>query len=183
MNEVEKNGLSIVANRYAAAMIDLAEKQDLLDTVETNLYLIKNVVDTSPEFREFIDHPLINVKDKKEVLENIFKENILPCTMNLIRLLADNKRLYLLGIIAGYYNKILCKKRNIDTAEVITAISIDETTINKVKEKLEKMFDKQIKIKLSVDKEIIAGMIVKIDDKIIDGSIKTKFENMKKQLC
>ena len=103
--------------------------------------------------------------------------------MNLIRLLADNKRLNLMQFIADYYNKILCKKRSIDTAEVITAISIDETTINKVKEKLEEIFNKKIKIKLSVDKEIIAGMIVKIDDKIIDGSVRTKFENMKKQLC
>lgn len=178
MNE----GLSIVAGKYAEAMAQLAEKNDLFDNINADLTLLKDMVKSSEELGQFIEHPLINSEDKKEVLEKLFKEHITLVSLNMLRVLADNNRLYLLPLIADGYNTILCKMRNIDTAQVITAVPIDENTVNRVKDKLERLFNKHIKIEPQVDEEIIAGMIVKIRDKIIDGSVKTKFENMKKQL-
>lgn len=175
-------GLSIIAEKYAIAMIQLGEKLNLLDDIHNDLYLIKNTVLSSEDLKKFAEHPLISAPDKKDVLDNIFKSNINPVTLNMIRLLADNNRLFLLSVIADYYNKLLCDMRNIDTAQVITAVPIDENTINRVRERLESLFNKQIKVETQVDDGIIAGMIVKIKDKIIDGSIKTKLENMKKQL-
>lgn len=183
MSETGNSGISIIADRYAIAMIELAEKHGLLDAVNADLYLIKETINSSAELQDFVEHPLISGEDKKDALHKIFSEAISVYSLNLIRLLADKNRLFILRFIAEYYNKLLCEKRNIDTAEVITAIEIDENTVNRVKDKLEKLFKKQIKVSPRVDKDIIAGMIVKIGDKIIDGSIKTKFENMKKQLC
>lgn len=183
MNEAGKFELSIILDRYAVAMLELAEKHDILDIVNGDLALIKEIVQSNSELREFIEHPLISNKDKKDALKQIFKEHISEYTMNLIKLLADKNRLFILQYLWECYNKLLCRKRNIDTAEVITAVPIDKHTVNRIKEKLENMFNKQIKIEPRVDEEIIAGMIVKIDDKVIDGSIRTKFDNMKKQLC
>jgi len=183
MNKVGNTGLSIVSNKYAMAMIEIAEKNGILDEINTNLALIKEIVNSNSELKEFLGHPLIKNEDKKEVLEKIFKEEVCAYSMNLVKLLADRKRLIILPFIFDYYNKILCKIRNMGTAQVITAVQIDEAMINRVKEKLEKMFSRQIKIKSMVDKEIIAGMVIKIDDKVIDGSIRNKLEEMKKQLC
>ena len=179
----ETTGLSIIAGRYAVAMIELAEKYGMLDVVNEDLHLVKEVIKSSPDLKYFINHPIISSEDKKDSLEKIFSGAVSSYSLNLIRLLSDSNRLFILEFIADYYNKLLCEKRNIDTAQVITAMKIDENTMNRVKEKLERMFQKQIKIVPEVDKEIIAGMIVKIGDKVIDGSIKTKFEKMKKQLC
>ncbi len=183
MNDTANLGISVVADRYAAAMIELAQKQDMLDTVNSDLYLVKDVINSSPELQEFIDHPILSGEEKKDSLEKIFSGAVSEYSLNLIRLLADKNRLFILQFIPDYYNKLLCEKRNIDTAEVITAIEIDETVINRVKEKLEKLFRKKIEIAPKIDREIIAGMIVKIGDKVIDGSVKSKLENMKKQLC
>ncbi|OGI01449.1 MAG: ATP synthase F1 subunit delta [Candidatus Melainabacteria bacterium GWF2_37_15] len=179
MNE----GLSIIADKYADAMIQLAEKNDLLDTINADLHLIKDTVKSNKDLQDFIEHPLINAEEKKEVMETIFKPHINLMSMNLIKLMADNNRLFLLSFVAECYNKILSEIRNIETAQVITAIEIDEDTKNRVKERLEKLFSKQIKIESYIDKQIIAGMIVKVKDKIIDGSIRTKFENMKKEVA
>lgn len=176
-------GISIITDKYADAMIQLGEKHGLLDEINTDLHLLKEVVESNRELKDFIEHPLISSEDKKDVLEKVFAENISNVSLNLLRVMADNNRLFLLPFIAGHYNKILCKIRNIDTAQVITAIPIDEATISRVKEKLEKLFNKQINIEPQVDEDIIAGMVVKIRDRVIDGSIRTKFESMKKQLC
>lgn len=175
-------GLSIVAEKYASAMIQLAEKQGQLDKINADLYLVKDTVKSSKDLQDFLEHPLITAVDKKEVLEKVFKDHIDLTTMNLLRVMADNNRLYLLSFIADCYNKILSEMRNIETAMVITAIPIGEDVLNRVKAKLESLFNKQVKLEPSVDESIIAGMIVKIKDKVIDGSIRTKFENMKKQL-
>ncbi len=178
MNE----GISIIANKYSSAMIQLGEQHNLLDKINQDLHLLKETVKSNSELQNFIEHPLIKTEDKKEILEKIFAEHISEISLNMLKLLADNNRLFLLQFIADYYYKILCEMRNIDTAQVITAVPVDETTLNRVKEKLENLFNKQIKIEPHVDKKIIAGMIVKIKDKIIDGSIRKKFDNMKKQL-
>ncbi len=183
MSETGNSGISIIADRYAVAMIELAQKYDMLDTINSDLYLIKDIINSSGELQGFIAHPLIIAEEKKDALRKIFAESISGYSLNLISLLADKNRLFILPFIADYYNKLLCEKRNIRTAEVITAVEIDQDTINRVKEKLERLLQKQIIVDPKIDKEIIAGMIVKIGDKVIDGSIKTRFEDMKKQLC
>lgn len=171
-----------MTNGYATAMIQLAEQNGCLDSVNADLHLMKEIIGSHKELKGFLEHPLIEKPDKKDALEKIFRENITSWSMNLVKLLLDNNRMFLLPSIAEQYSKLLSEKRNIDTAQVITAVEIDENTINRVKEKLEKLFNSKINIETHVDKDIIAGMIVKIRDKIIDGSIRTKFENMKKQL-
>ena len=174
--------LSIIADRYALAFMNLAQQQDLYDKFDSDLDLVKQTVNANKDLKDFFEHPLIQANDKKEVVETIFKEHVSVYTMNLIKLLIDKNRIFILAILADHYKALLNKKRNISTAQIITAIEIDEETKNRVKEKLQKVFSKTIEVETHIDREIIAGMIVKVGDKIIDGSIKTKFENMKKQV-
>ena len=182
MSNISTFNLSIIAERYAVAIFELAEQNNLLDKIGQDLSLINNTIQSSKELDAFLVHPTIPVEEKKEVIEKIFKNLIAQYTLNFVKLLLDRNRLFILPSIIGHYIKILNKKRNITVAEVITAIYIDEETITRVREKLEILFHSKIELKTSVDSEIIAGMIIKISDKVIDGSIKTKFENMKKQL-
>lgn len=182
MSETSTFGLSIIADRYASAFMDLAEKQDLLDKFDSDLALIKETINSNVELKDFLGHPLIQINDKKEIVDRIFREHISVFTLNLIKLLIDKHRIFIMPLVASHYKELLNKKRNISTAQIITAIEIDEEVKNRVKEKLERALSKTINIETVVDKEIIAGMIVKIGDKVIDGSIKTKFENMKRQV-
>jgi len=182
MSDTNTFGLSIIADRYALAFMDLAQRQDMFDKFDADLALVKETVDANKDLKDFLEHPLIQASDKKDVIDKIFREHVSVYTLNLIKLLIDKNRIHILAILADHYKALLNKKRNISTAQIITAIEIDENTKNRVKEKLERVFSKTIEIETSIDKEIIAGMIVKVGDKIIDGSIKTKFENMKKQV-
>jgi len=175
MSDTNTFGLSIIADRYALAFMDLAQRQDMFDKFDSDLALVKETVGVNKD-------PLIQASDKKDVIDKIFREHVSVYTLNLIKLLIDKNRLHILALLADHYKALLNKKRNISTAQIITAIEIDEETKNRVKEKLQKVFSMTIEVETQIDKEIIAGMIVKVGDKIIDGSIKTKFENMKKQV-
>ena len=174
--------LSIVTDRYALALMELAEKHDLFDKFDSDLALVKETINVNKDLHDFLEHPLIQSNDKKEAINSIFKEYVSVYILNLIKLLIDKNRIFILSLLVDHYGDLLNIKRNISTAQITTAIEIDEYTKNRLKEKLEKVFSKTIEIKTVIDKEIIAGMIVKVGDKVIDGSIKTRFENMKKQV-
>lgn len=182
MSKTNNFGLSIVTDRYVAAFIGLAEKLDLLDKFDADLMLIKETFDKNEDLKSFMEHPLIQVNDKKEVIDSIFREHISVYTLNLFKLLIEKNRVLILPLLVEHYKGMLDKKRNITTAQVITAIEIDEEIKNRVKDKLQSLLNCTINIKSVIDTSIIAGMVVRIDDKIVDGSIKTKLDNMKKQL-
>jgi len=182
MSDTNTFGLSIITDRYAIAFMGLAEQQDMLDKFDQDLAIIKETVNSNKDLKDFLEHPLIQSSDKKDVTERIFRDHVSGFSINLIKLLIDKNRILILSMLADHYKALLQKKRNISTAQIITAVEISEDVKYRVKEKLERIFSRTIEIETTVDKEIIAGMIVKIDDKIIDGSIKTKFENMKKNI-
>ena len=66
--------------------------------------------------------------------------------------------------------------------EVVTAIELTDEIKNKLIDKLQNIYNKQIKIKTKIDEDILAGMMLKIGDKVIDGSIKAKLNKMKSTL-
>ncbi|OGI22042.1 MAG: ATP synthase F1 subunit delta [Candidatus Melainabacteria bacterium RIFOXYA12_FULL_32_12] len=175
-------GLSTIADRYAIAMIDLGEKTNQLDILGDDLSKINNTFKSNPELLKFLEHPTITADDKKDVINKIFKDAVTDYALSLTKLLLDRNRIFLFPYLVSHYNDILSKKRNITVAKIITAIDIDDDTKNRVKDKLEKALSCSIKLETRINPDIIAGMVIKIGDKIIDGSIKTKLENMKKQL-
>ncbi len=182
MKEDKADRLSIIGQRYAQALFELGEKHNLLDVFYSDLQTINNVFKESQDLNSFMHHPSIPLADKKEVLETVFKNAVNDYTLNLVKLLIDRNRLFVLRSIVRQYGKILNKKRNIMEAEVITAVEISSEIKEKVKAVLGRILDKNVNIACKVQPEIIAGMIIKAEDRIIDGSIKTKLENMRKQL-
>lgn len=174
--------LSSIADRYALALMELGERHESLDTFENDLQTIKSTLDSSKDLEDFLNHPAISVVGKKEVLEKVFKESVSQYMYNFLQVLLDRNRLFVFRTIVEHYRNLLNKKRNIVVAQVITAIDIDEDTRNRVKHKLDSLFCCNIKIESKIDSDILAGMVIKVGDRIIDGSIKTKLDNMKKQI-
>ena len=174
--------LSIVTNRYAKAFIELAEKVDLQDKFNEDLMLVKETFEANKDLKDFTEHPLIQNNDKKEIIDTIFREHISIYTLNLLKILVESNRIFILPLLSKHYKELLDKKRNIVTAQVITAIEIDEDARNMLKHKLQVLLSSEVNLEQTIDEDIIAGVIVKIGDKVIDGSIRTGIENMKKQL-
>lgn len=175
-------GLSTIAERYAIALIELAEKYNTLDEFNQNLIAIKETMALNPDLNTFLTHPTVKIEDKKEIIDTIFKSSVSNYVLNTLKILIERNRIFILPSIVSHYRQLLNKKRNIMPATIITAINIDEATKNKIKSKLEQIFNSTIEIETETDSKIIAGVVVNIGDKVIDGSIKTKLENMKKQL-
>jgi F-type H+-transporting ATPase subunit delta len=175
-------GLTIIADRYANAILSLAEQKDCTHYVKTDLNTVTATINENPDLQMFLKHPIIPVREKKEVLETIFKDKINPYLLNLIKLLLDRNRLYALNTINISFIKLYNKKYNIAVAEITTAIMIDENIQNAIKQKLSEIMSMQIDLHSKIEPAVIGGMLIKIDDKVIDGTISGRLESIKKQI-
>ncbi len=180
---VEEHQISIVASRYAQALIRLGEENHKLDEYLHSLVRVQNTLAENKELAKFLEHPIISKEDKKEVVCNVFQSHISIDILNTLKVLLDRNRTYIFNSLISHYKELLNQKRNITMAEVITAVPINEDIKYKLKDKLQSQFNKNFQIEHRIDPEIIAGVIVKFGDRVIDGSIKSKLKNMKKHLA
>lgn len=173
---------SSIAKRYSDALIGIAEDNNSLDQTLVDLKLAQSVLVSVPELNNALNNPIISFEDKKSMVDEIFANQISKSLINFIKILIDNNKISVLDSIIAIYEKTLNSKRNIAVAEVTSAIGLDDETVSRLKDKLQTVFKKEINLNISIDKDIIAGLVVRVDDQIIDGSVKTKLETMKKQL-
>lgn len=167
-----------VEGRYATAVYSAASKKNKLDVVEKDLRAISSQIDKDVRFREFLLNPLINVHDKSEILKTTLSSKLGTdeVTINLIRVMTENRRLKLLPAVAKMFIRVMESIRGEMHVTVTTAKPMTEDAIRKELETALKGFTKnQLKIKLEVDPSIVGGIIVNFgDEHYVDMSIRSK---------
>ena len=178
---------SQIGRRYSKAMFDIAEEKNQVKEIYEMLNSAMVLYRTDKEFKNFIRNPLIENEQKKAVLTEIFgKDN--SENLNILLYILDKGRINCIKYIVAEYLKIYYRKNRIlDVKATFTKeLSEEQRTklINKLSQKTGKEINLEIKIdkdKISVvDKSILGGGIIKIGDKIIDGSIRRELDNWKK---
>ncbi|MGD9580175.1 MAG: ATP synthase F1 subunit delta [Vampirovibrionia bacterium] len=179
---VEKIGITIIADRYAEAMLDVAESNQCLDFVKNDLGTASATIKENEDLKKFLDHPIIPIKEKKEVVETIFSNRISPYVINLLKLLLDRNRMFIIDAINESFKMLFNKRFDIALAVVTTAIDIDDNTKSTIKQKLVDIMGKHVEIETKVDPEILGGVLITIGDSVLDGSIKGRLNDIKRQL-
>lgn len=176
------NKLILVSQRYCDALFELANDDEDLNLFKQNLCIVSETFKENKEFLDILEHPTISKADKKDIINTVFEGKISQNILNFLNLLIDRNRMFAFFAIVHLFNNKFNEKRNIMCVEVVSAIEIDDEIKNKLIRKLESIYQKNVCLDVSTDKNIIAGMILKVGDNVIDGSIKTKLEKMKRQL-
>ncbi|MDD3150488.1 MAG: ATP synthase F1 subunit delta [Candidatus Gastranaerophilales bacterium] len=178
MNSNQIIEFSTIAQRYSDAMFDIAKSTNDFDKMKDDFTLVTSVFKQSNDLKPFLEHPTVENKDKKEVIDKIFKSEISDSILNLLKLLLDKNRFFILPSIINLYEQSLNKMRNISQAQVFTVIEMKDDSKQKLKNNLEKLLNKKIELITKIDKDIIGGVVVKIGDKVIDGSIRGRLNNL-----
>ena len=175
-------GITAIAEKYAQAYYELSEEKDLTGYFRYDLWAISKLIKECHELRLLLEHPIIEQKAKKSIIEEVLTNKVNPLSINLMKLLIDRNRVSIIHIMAEKFIEIYNTKNNIVPVQVITAISLNEHLKNLIGEKLAALLDKTVELESKVDETIIGGVLLKIDDKIIDGSIKGRLESIKGQI-
>ena len=175
--------ISKAARRYAKALLQSAIEQDVLDDVEKDMRFILNTVDDSKELNVFLKSPIIGKEDKQQVLSNIFDEHISNETKSLLKLLSEKNREDILGDICNGFIDLYNQHKGIIQVEVTTAYQLNDSQHKKLQKALVSSTGKKVQMTVNVDEEIMGGIIVRIDDTVIDGSVKYKIRKLKNQFA
>ncbi|MFN8576450.1 MAG: F0F1 ATP synthase subunit delta [Candidatus Sericytochromatia bacterium] len=173
---------TVVSERYAQALFEISQSQNLTEKIQEDLKVISETLKEYHDFNNLLLHPVISNQDKKDMFSKIFSEKIDKVTENLVMLLIDKKRESLIPEISELYKQMYNKLHSRVIAEVYTSIEISKNLLSIIKGKLETYLSKEVEIEDHVDPKVIGGVLVKIGDRVIDGTIRTKFENMARSL-
>ena len=168
-----------IAKRYASAIYDIAESSDKIGEIREALNILAENYNEDEEFKVFLLDPSIKYDEKVKYLHKSF-DFISEDAFKIINYLVKKGRVSLAEKIRDSYLKIYYEKNN---KILVNATSTKELSDNQRKalmKKLEEKYKKKIVLNLSVDEELIGGGIIKIGNKVIDGSIKSQIENIKK---
>ena len=172
----------LIAQRYAKALIGIARDKNSWTEIFDDLSQIVEVFDQNPAISAFFLNPIIKIQDKKEVLNKSFKGKVTEIVYDFLNVLLDKNRIYLLDSVKNIFEEQININNNVINVVAISAFNMSEDLKDALKSKLESKLNKKIQLKTHSDPEIIGGVIVKYGDNVIDGSVKTKLELMKKQL-
>ncbi|OEF99886.1 ATP synthase F1 subunit delta [Vulcanibacillus modesticaldus] len=172
----------LVAKRYAKALFEVAKDKGLLDQVEQDLQLIVKISRETEDFMTFLRNPQISGNVKKDIIDSAFKNNISEIAQNLFYQLIDRNRVEVLEEILYHYVKLANEVRGIVDVVAITATPLDDATTEKIAKSFSDKMGKKVRLKNSVDPTILGGMVIRIGDRIYDGSINTKLQVIKRSL-
>ena len=167
-----------VAKRYAKALLESSINN--IDEISDDLELIDNSIFKDESFKMFFSHPVVSLKDKKETIKETFQNKINSITLNFLETLLDEGRFNIFSTIFDVFQKEKNNLKNIKILDVFYAYEIDEEQKTRLKDKLSNKFNKEVILNYQKDETILGGLVIKFDDKIIDLSLKTKFDRLKK---
>ena len=170
---------SQVGRRYSKAIFEIAEEKNQVKEIYEMLNSAMVLYRTDKEFKNFIRNPLISNEEKKLVLNEIFgKDN--RDNLNILLYILDKGRINCIKYIVAEYLKIYYRKNRIlDVRATFTKELTDEQK-KKLIDKLSQKTGKEINLEIKIDKNILGGGVIRIGDKIIDGSIRRELDNWKR---
>ena len=172
---------SKISVRYARALFQSALEKKILDKVNQDMILISDVFKIQ-ETREFLTSPIIPPSKKEQIFHNILGNNVEKITLSLIDLVVKNGRESFLPAIARVFIHETLKYKGVTQSVLTTAVKVDESVKNQIADLISKAFDTKVELEEVIDKDIIGGFILRIDDKYIDGSLKNKLRKIRKEL-
>ena len=168
------------ARRHAQAVFEIALERDELEGWREDLRKISDVMGDFL-FSLYLEAPNIPFKDKEALLGERL-EGISQFAMNLVHLLVVKGRVRIAEGIASEYERLVDAYYGIEHAEVTTAIPIDEERREGIAQSLSEKWGKRVVLSTRVDPDIDGGLVIRIGDRLIDGSTKGKLAQLRRDL-
>lgn len=172
----------LVGNRYASALFEAGIDLDKTKEFNQELDFLKRVFEGEEKLLQILHHPKITEGEKISLIDNLFKGRVSQELINFLYILIDKRREgHILEIIEEY--KVLFNKHeNIISVTAITAVPMEEKAKTKLSQVLENKFNKTVDLINEIDGKIIGGVLLKVEDKLIDGTLKGQLESMGKAI-
>ncbi len=172
-----------IGRRYAKALLLIGKEDGQVETYRQELEDFSALVQKEAVLGQVISNPLYNAEGRKKVLESVIEKLALSRVMkSFLTLLFDKGRFVYLSSINDFYQKLADDLKGIARASLVSATVLSSETVDKIRNTLSEKTGKDIILEVEQDPGLIGGIVTRIGDLVLDGSIKTQLLNMRESL-
>ena len=173
---------SAVAKRYGQALLQIGQETNQLDRYQEDLKAVVDTIENNTELKEILVSQTVSSEHKKDIVKQIFSNQVEANIINLLCVMIDKNREAFVGDIYDAYCAYADEVRNIAYADVVSAYPLTAEQEAALSAQLEKMSGKTVKLHVSVDESLVAGLVVTFGDKVYDGTVGARLTGMKNKL-
>ena len=171
-----------VAKRYAAALFGVAQRDGILDAVEKDLLLIGRFLAEVPYLRSVLLLPLISDERKYKILDEAFGDRVTTSSLSFLKLMVRKRREDLIEEALREFRVLLAELENTVDAEAATAVPLTADQSARLTASLQTMTGKTVRLTAHLDPALVGGVVVRIGDTVIDGSVRGQLARLEQQL-
>ena len=167
------------SGRYAIALFEIAKESGNLAAIEADLDSLQGALDESADLRDLTVSPLLSREAQGKAMRALTDKMGLGAEVaNTVALMAENRRLFVLGDMISQVKALAADDRGEVSAEVTSAKALTEKQSSSLAAALKKSVGKDVNVNVTVDKDLIGGLIVKVGSVMVDSSLRSKLNNL-----
>lgn len=175
--------ISLSAKNYSKALVEMVRDNVIsFGDLSKDLATVSEILETSQDLRLTLENPTVSEEVKSQIVEEVFKNEVHPQVVSFLKVLIDKNRFSEFSQIKADYEIKLDDVNKIQAVEITSAVELSEEYRERILQKLSEKLQKNIRPNWKVDENIIAGLIYRINDNVIDTSIKSKLDKLNKNL-
>jgi F-type H+-transporting ATPase subunit delta len=172
-----------IARRYAKALLLIGKEDGQTEQYRQELEGVANLMSQQQELADTVSNPLYNQEERRKVFKGVIdKLELSSVTSSFLMLLFDKGRVSFIASISDFFQKLADELKGVASASLVSATELSAETIEKIRSALSKKTGKEITLEVKQDPGLIGGIVTKIGDLVLDGSIKTQLLNMRESL-
>ena len=173
----------LVENVYGDALFELAKEENKVDAIYEEVQVLIQVLDENPNLTQMMTHPHISKEEKLQTVETVFKGKISDEIIGLMRMVVEKDHFGQMKDIFEYFVSSVKEFKNIGVCFISTPLELSDQKKKEVENRLlETTKYETLETHYKIDKDLIGGMVIRIGDRIVDSSIRTKIYNLSREL-
>jgi F-type H+-transporting ATPase subunit delta len=170
-----------IAQVYARSLFEVAIEQDKLDVVREQLAEFTDALSESHELQMFFFSPYFSTDEKQDGLRRTVTDAD-ESVLNFLSLLLENHRMPVIFRVRREYDRLWRETNQLLAVQITSAVELDPSVAERVGDEIGRQTGRTVELTSAVDPEILGGIVVRVGNSIIDASIRTRLDNLRKQV-
>ena len=171
-----------IAQVYARSLFEVASEQDKLDVVRDQLGQFADALDDSRELQTFFFSPYFSTPEKKDGLDRAVQDAD-ETLLNFLRVLVENHRMPVVFRVRRELDRLWEDVNRLLPVQITSAVELDDAVVERISDELGKQIGRRIELTRTVDPDVIGGIVLRVGNSILDASIRTRLDALRKQVA
>ena len=172
----------LLVQGYAEALFKVVQAEGELDRVEDEMFRFGKLLEQNNELKQALSDQGIDKQQREKVLDELLADKVSPHTLGLLSFIVTQGRARQLPQILEQLSQLAADARQMVVAEVRTAVPLDDAQQAELAKSLSSATNKKVTVKVIIDPTVLGGVVAKVGDTVIDGSIKHRLDQLKEQV-